>query len=167
MWLFRNTAILILLSGVLNGCGFKPLYWDKGSNSHVSPEMSSIYIERLSGRIGQLVRNHLLDMVTPKGTPQTPKYRLSVKISETVTGLAIEQDDTVTRNNYALKANYFLKKPGSNEIIHKGHTRSIASYNIVESDFANLNALKNAEKRTARAVSEEIKTQLAIYFSRQ
>ncbi len=166
MWSFKTFTIGLFAALLLGACGFKPLYWDKGVYSHVSPEMAAIGIEPISGRTGQILRNHLLDGITPKGVPLKPKYLLKVKLSVSTTGLAIEQDDSITRSNYILKATYFLKKPGSSEIIHSGHTRSIASYNVVESDFANLNAQKNAQKRTARAVSEELKNQLAVYFSR-
>lgn len=167
MWLSRKSAVVLLLLLLPGACGFQPLYRDKGANAHVLAALAGIYVEPINGRTGQIVRNHLLDILTPRGVPSKPEFRLSVKLSEIKKGLAIEQDDSVTRYNYTLKASYFLKKPGSNEVVHSGFAWSIASYNIVQSDFANLNAEKNAKRRTARSISDELKNQLAVYLSRQ
>lgn len=167
MWSFRKSALILAFCLLPSACGFQPLYQSSGKNANVTPQLANIYIEPLAGRTGQIVRNHLLDIMTPRGIPAKPEYVLSIKLSEIKKGLAIEQDDSVTRYNFTLKANYFLKKPGSNEIIHSGFAWSIASYNILQSDFANLSAEKNAKKRTARSISDELKNQLAVYLSRQ
>ena len=82
--------IFVLFSGILllASCGFEPLYAKKQNNNSwyfsgnfdnsVTQEMSQIAIEPIAERFGQQVRNQLLDLVTPLGSPKTPKYRLYV-----------------------------------------------------------------------------------------
>lgn len=51
--------------------------------------------------------------------------------------------------------------------VHEGQSRSIASYNVVDSQFATLSAQRDAEERAAVELSEDIKLRLAIFFDRQ
>ena len=44
----------------------------------------------------------------------------------------------------------------------RGTARSIASYNVVRSDFANTAAERDAELRLARELSDEISLRLAV-----
>ena len=45
--------------------------------------------------------------------------------------------------------------------------RRIASYNAIRAPYAELAAELDAERRAAREVGTDIRTQLAIYFARQ
>ena len=44
-------------------------------------------------------------------------------------------------------------------------SRSVTSYDLVDSDFATLSAESDARKRAVRQISEDIKIRLGIYFS--
>ena len=113
------------------------------------------------------MRNDLLDRLTPGGTRAKPSYTLEVTLREVRDGLAIQKDETVTRFNLTLRARFRLIDRRTRQPIFKGATQSIAAYNVVESTFATLIAEQDAEARTARAVSEEIRDQLSIFFRRR
>lgn len=151
----------------LSGCGFRPLYGERGVNANVVPDLASTYIEEIPGRLGQQVRNNLLDRLNPKGLPDSPRYRLKVNLAIAREGLAITASDSVTRVNLTLSANFRLADAGDSSNLFQGRTRSIASFNLVQSDFANISAERDALARAAREVAEEIRTQLAVYFSRE
>lgn len=59
-------------------CGITAANFD----TSISQEMAQISIEPISQRFGQIMRNELIDLLTPKGTPKSPKYRLFVHLTE-------------------------------------------------------------------------------------
>ncbi len=165
MLLFNRILCFLALS-FLSACGFQPLYGDQTENAEIRHKLAATYVMPIEGYVGQIVRNELLDQVTPKGIPATVRYRLKVKLVEEKQGLAIDDDDSTNRYNLSLFAKYTLLDPTGKQVIYTGTAQSIASYNIVDSDFANLAAEKNARKRSALVVAEKIHRQLSVYLSR-
>ena len=165
MLLFRAIALSTLLV-MLASCGFQPLYGRQTQNAKVTAALEQTYVLPMAGRTGQIVRNSLLDKVTPKGVPARAKYQLQVSLSELKQGLAIDQSNSTNRFNLTLKAKYTLFDATGKQPIYRGSAQSVSSYNIVDSDFANLAAEKNAQKRSALVISEEIHRQLSVFLSR-
>jgi LPS-assembly lipoprotein len=147
-------------------CGFRPLYGADASGAAIVAEFGAMRIGELDERLGQMVRNELLDLVTPLGEPADPRYILQVDLFEEKQGLAIERDATITRFNLTLTANYDLLDARTRARVISGTVRATAAYNVLRAEFANVIAERDAEARTARVVAEEIKTRLSIYFSR-
>lgn len=65
---------------LVSACGFEPLYVEKKSSGQwyydnkfdtgIKEEMASVKVELIQDRIGQLIRNDLLDKLSPKGEPK-------------------------------------------------------------------------------------------------
>lgn len=161
MWSFR-VAILAAVA-VIAACGFRPLHAPGGGA--VPATLSGIEIAPISDRLGQVVRNHLLDRLTPRGAPSSPRYRIVVSLRVTKEGLAIARDETATRFNVSVEADYELLRLPAGESVLQGVARSIAAYNVVSSDYATLVAERDAELRAAREISDELKTRVAVYLS--
>lgn len=167
MWWFRAGAAGALLV-LLAGCGFEPLYGPSGRQGPaVTAALAGIYVASIRDRIGQRLRNDLLDRLTPQGIPSAPVYNLEVTLREDREGLAIRKDETVTRFNLTLRARFVLIDRRTGGPIFRGATQSIAAYNVVESSFATLIAEQDAEARAAREISEEVRNQISIFFKRQ
>jgi LPS-assembly lipoprotein len=154
------TAVLLV---ALAGCGFRPMY-GRAARAPVMPHLQQIAVEPIPERVGHRVWNNLLDRLNPTGTPAQPRYRLQVELRVSQEGLAVRGDTRVTRNNYRLIANFRLRDASGGELLYKGRTFSIAAYNLVDSEFANISAEKDAERRTAREISDEIRDRLAMFF---
>jgi LPS-assembly lipoprotein len=154
-----------LLLAAVTGCGFQPLYGTKTTRDRAVIELSSVAIDPIPDRIGQLVRNDLIDRIHTKGRDYQPRYRLKVDLTTANEGLAVRSDDVVTRRNMTLSATYSIYNSKTGAVLFEGHTFSVASYNVGNSEFANLSAQRDARVRTAREVSEEIKNQV-VYFVR-
>lgn len=148
------------------GCGFQPLYGSQTQNAKVTASLDQTYVLPIDGRVGQIVRNQLLDKVSPKGLPSRATYQLRVELREQKQRLAIDETDSTNRYNLTLFAKYSLLDASGKQAIYSGSAQSVASYNVVESDFANLAAEKNARQRSAIVVSEEIHRQLSVFLSR-
>jgi LPS-assembly lipoprotein len=166
MWLCR-AALTVLVLAALTGCGWRPLYGTDSTGRAATSEMQSIAIQNIPDRIGQILRNDLRDRLTPRGVPRQPLYRLAVEVSTSKVGLAIEPDAEITRSNFRLRASFQLVDLRLRQVVLKGSAFSVGSFNLVKSDFANVVAEQDVERRTARDVSDQIAVRLAVFFNRQ
>ncbi len=126
--------------------------------------MAAVEIAFIADRTGQLLRNELLDRLTPAGAAQAPRYLLAVTLSESKQSLAIRRDDTATRANLILTAHFKLSEQPADGVVLEGRSRSFNSYNISTFEFATLSAETDARRRATRALAEDIATRLAIFF---
>ncbi len=160
-------AFLIAVS--LAACGFTPLYGvHEGTTSRTENELAAIQVLPVrDDRLGYDVYNALFERLSPNGEPASPDYTLRVRLAEDREGVAIDRDDSITRFNYRLNATYTLSDVRTGNVIHQGQSRSIASYNVVDNQFATLSAQRDAEERAAVELSEDIRLRLGIFFDRQ
>ena len=159
----RVRACALLLVMALAGCGFAPMYRRDGASASV-PQMAAVEIAPADSRLTQLIRNNLLDRLTPEGIAAAPLYRLQLGASEALSGILITRADTTTRYNLSVNANYSLIDRRSGEVLLSGGATSLASYNVLRAEFANVIAEQDARARAAREVAEQIRTRLAVYF---
>lgn len=164
----RDAAASILMSAALalSACGFEPLYGERDA-AQVPQKFDTIAVAPIEDRVGQEVRNRLLDLLTPKGVAERPTYRLVVDLESAKTPLLIQLDNTATRFNLRLNATFSLVDIASGKTVYGDHARSIASFNLTESEFATVAAERNAEDRAAREVSDQIALLLAVFFDRR
>ncbi len=168
MWLHnaRAAALSVLLAtgAGLAGCGFHPLY--KGDGEHeASAELAAVHISTIPDRNGQILHNFLLDRINPKGRPADPRYVLDIKLVETKSNLGIIKDSSATLAQIANVATYTLRDLKSKSQLQTGRSRSVGSYNIVQSDFATLASEKDARERSLRDIAEDITTKVAVFLS--
>lgn len=168
MWWFsrksRFVLLLAALSPLLAGCGFSPLYSRAETNKDIIQAFSEIRIERIEDRIGQQLRNNLLERLTPLGEPAKPNYRLMTTVRTSTESLGIRKDETSTRANLHVSVNFILYDSNRQAIFSGGMT-VISSYNILEQVFSSTIAEKEAEARAVREAADAIRAQLASYFT--
>ncbi len=160
------SRILVCLALALAACGYRPLYGERGAEGgSVAEELALIRIEAIPDRIGQQMYNMLRERLSPYGKPERAKYVLSVTLAETRENLFLERDETATRANLTLKASFVLRRLGDGEVIATGQSRAVSSYDILSSQFASVVSQEDARLRGARAVSDDIRTRLALALS--
>lgn len=165
---WSRRSVLVCLSAA--GCGFHPLYAERGGDgaeTSASAELAAIRIEAIPNRIGQEVYNMLRDRLNPNGRPDTPRYVLRVALKENSEILFISDDETASRVDLTLKANYELTEVGTDRVITDGVSRSTASYDVlsVEYEYATVASKNAARTRAARLICDEIRTRLALALS--
>ncbi len=159
MLTFMLTLVSISLSAIsLSACGFQPLY-ATNSRADIVATLSQISIEAPDTRETQFVTNALYLSLS---SSQKPVYRLKLSSSSSIADLAIERDSRVTRANYRQTVKYELMEIKTNQTIITGSSSHAASYNKVASEFANDQAKLNASQRTAKAIAQDIKLQIAV-----
>jgi LPS-assembly lipoprotein len=133
----------------------------------VRGELQAISITGLDDRLGQLVRNALLDELNPTGAEVPSRYILDVDLDRSAQSLAIQTNDVITRFNLRLTARFQLLDSKSGEVLYNSRVQRIASYNVSLQPYATLAAEIDAERRVAREVGDNIGTLLAVHFAQQ
>jgi LPS-assembly lipoprotein len=146
----------------LSGCGFEPIYGRTGDRSVVD-DLAAVRVALIPDRSGQILRNYLLDTLTPAGQPVNPRYTLAVSLEEPRRELAIRRDDTPTRVVYSITARFRLQDAAGRQI-YAGTSVFDSDYEITNSEFATLANRQSARDRLLQRTSEEIRLQLAAYF---
>ncbi len=169
MSLSRFVAALLMVAGVsaLGGCGFEPLHGRQSASS--AAEMATVRIAIIEDRVGQQLRNRLLQRMQPRGGSDNPKWSLSVTLSESIDEVLVEESSFGTRANLRLTASFQLQSTDYGDGIsasRSGSTRSIASYNILDSEFeyANLIAERDARERALDQLASDITRQVSLWL---
>lgn len=161
---YRPWLVLAAAGLALAGCGFQPLYGSSPGKGGVSEALHRVRIEPIPDRLGQKLRNFLLDRLNPTGTPRRPSHSLRVETSVSRTDFGIERDETATRALLVLSVSYALHSYSENRVVLSGLAKSTNSFNIVASDYATANAETDALDRAAREISDDIKNRLGLFF---
>ena len=168
-----------LIAGVflaVSACGFEPLYvqrekagsWyfnDKFDTS-ISEEMAQIKINPISERFGQQLRNNLLDLLTPRGAPQKPRYRLEVRLTDRqVTQQALRDDITATSERVSYRVQYELWE--GTEVKLRSDSIAFVSYDIMANPYSTTMAQKKTESDAAKIIANDIALRLGAYFHKK
>ena len=167
----KYLAILFVLSAT--GCGFEPLYAEKKGydaqgagqyDASVVGQMAQVKVEPISERFGQVLRNHLLDKMTPNGVPTKPSYRLYTKADEPqVTRQAMRGDITATREMVKYSVQYRMVDSNSEELF-KGDSLAYVSYDILDNPYSTTLAKKKAEQDAAKIIADDMSLRVGSYF---
>ncbi len=162
--MFR-VGLALTFASLIGACGFQPLYGERAGGAQVLQEFRRVEIAPIADRVGQLVRNQLIDSVTPQGQPRSPVFVLTVTLERTKEGVAFQSDEQATRFNVSLEATFALRDVATGNVVAQGKTRSVAAFNIVRSEFANFTAESDALRRAARQIADSIALRIGVHFS--
>lgn len=149
---------------VVAGCGFHPLY-GRQANPEVVPALADIKIDVIQDRVGQQLRNLLFSRLNPEGEPAKPKYILETKLHESQQSLAIQETEVATRANLNISAAYHLRDLTTGATLYSSNSRATASYDLLQSEYANLAAAQDAERRSLQVIADDMTRRLSFYFT--
>ncbi len=161
----RLAAAALVAAGLgLSGCGFQPLYATNETDAGVrTPGLRSIYLADLAAPptvADQLSRNFARRSARADASADA-LYDLRVEATEQSERLAVQIDASVTRFNYRLVGRYTLTNRRTGENL-TGEARSIASFNIVSSQYSTLFAENAAREKAARELVEDIERDILL-----
>lgn len=158
----------------LAACGFQPLYGRdvSGAASPVALELAAIAVAPveaapLDRRLGQVLRNELLELVNPRGEPATARYDLGIRLATDRAALAIAADDTITRYNVILDAAVMLSERASGALVQETTVRAVGSYDVQVSEYGTLIAERATREDTARDLARRIAAILAAILAQR
>jgi LPS-assembly lipoprotein len=150
-------------AATLSGCGFEPLYGRFGDRS-IADDLATIKVQLIANRSGQILRNHLLDALTPLGEPPQPAYTMRVELIEPLPqDLGITRNEAVVRYSYSSVARFRLIDSAGKEVL-LSDASGLSSYEVTNSEFATVSGQANARDRVLEEIANEIKSQLAVWF---
>ena len=153
---------MILSLAAMTACGFQPLYGEKTSSAVTNTELSAVEIDLIRDREGQMLRNELLDRFQPRGAALKPLYRLSIALTQQKVGLAIRPDETGSRANLIITANYTIREIADGKVVFNGISRAVTGYNVLTSDFATTSSETDAIRRAVFDLSQQIATRVSV-----
>jgi len=157
---FAAPLLALAMCMPLAACGLQPMYAGGGSGA-VAQGLSGIDVSPIEGRAGWLVRNALVDRLGA-GQSSGTRYRLDVRLDDTLEGFALLSDDTIGRERRTLRARYQLVEIGSGDILLDATAGSDAGIDVVSSEYATIAAEQTALENLAKDVADRIVTSLAL-----
>ncbi|EKE10234.1 MAG: hypothetical protein ACD_16C00066G0011 [uncultured bacterium] len=147
----------------LTACGFQPLYAPHNSRHNTS---YPIKIAAIPNREGQILRNNLVDILTPEGAPSHPLYLLDITLTEAVISTGIKKDETTSRKEAKLTAKITLKDFCTNKVLYTHSTTAINSFSIIaENYYSDLTAQQYAKREAAGLLAEKIALLIKTYLN--
>jgi len=163
----RHKALFtaILLTGLLTGCGFQPLYSKKAATDN-SKVFAGVTVDSMPGRSGQLFQAELEDQLNPHGAiPPKPAYRLSATFKTRVVPIGVARDGTVSRYNIYLSSSYTLYRNSDGKPITDGSVSFVNSYNnLTNAYFSTYISEQDALKRGVEELAQLYRQRLTAYF---
>jgi LPS-assembly lipoprotein len=164
----------VLSALALSGCGFHPLYG--GANGGMSETLSTIYVEPVQDRLGYELRNELIDLLDGPGTARGATYRLTLGLTQTTQGIALQNNASITRYNDTLKVTYTLTDMAG-KTVTSGTETGLSAYNVLptgptiaaspQANYGTFAAQQDADKRAAQDIAERIRLDLNVYFAKR
>jgi LPS-assembly lipoprotein len=151
--------LLVALS--LTACGLRPVY-SGGSHGAVARSLGNVEVAPIEGKAGWLVRNALNDRMSAMGG-EGPRYRLVVKLDDSIQGFGVRADDAVTRERRTLRARYQLVDEATGAQIIDDTAGSDAGIDVVSSEYAVIAAEDTALERLSQTIADQILTRLSLF----
>ncbi|PCI32046.1 MAG: hypothetical protein COB54_08355 [Alphaproteobacteria bacterium] len=165
--------VLLLISAmILSGCGFKPMYGQfSDDGSDLRDVMANIRVTDITeqgrpSRIGQVIRNNLLDRLTPFGETKSAEFVLKVTFLIEEHGYGIRANESVTLQNLKLVTTYQLEDINTSKVVLDFAARALVTYDLAQSDYSNMIARNAALKRLSEEVANQMAARIGAYFSK-
>jgi LPS-assembly lipoprotein len=170
--MLRRRAFLGLsLAASLAGCGFQPVYMPTASGKPgvAQRELAAVYVNVITDRPGQLLRQALQERLERGATGVAQLYDLSVSYGIGGEGIAIQPDNSSTYTRLVARADWTLTAQDlAKTTLSHGAARASDDFNVLDEQYFAAD-LENdfASERLAGEVADQITLQLAAYFRRR
>lgn len=176
----RSLIAIVAMAVAVAGCTVQPLYSGGGAGgigAGVTPDMrsklASVSIEPANDIFQQAVRNRLIFLLGGgAGEPQYPAYKLRMGLNKsTVDAVVVDVGERTDRTgrpsagSVRASSDYVLLD-NQGKPVARGKRTVFASFDRPRQEFANLRAERDAQKRAADELAEQIFLSLAQDLSK-
>lgn len=141
---------------LLSACGFSPMYAQPGGGPAIGP----VYVSEIEGKAGHVLKTEL-DRILAVENDGTPPMTLEITLLEQVTPLGIRRDESATRAEIRLTANYILTPPNGGQVL-RGSVFTVTTYDIPTAAFGEIAAQDDARERAAETMAQRFRAELAL-----
>lgn len=156
----RVIALIALIALPLSGCGLQPMYAGTG-NASITSSLAAVDVPAIPGQTGWLVRNAITDRLSATGQ-ETPRYRLDIRLDDSLQGLGILGDDTISRERRTLRARYQLVDTQDGAILLDATAGADAGIDVVSSEYATIAAEQRALENLSKELADRIVTRISL-----
>lgn len=157
----RPALAVSALALLLTGCGFSPLYAQRG----VTPGLSAIQVDAPQTRTGYLLREELDDAFA-RDLSRPATYRLALKVDEDRRARGLRVDDVATRYEVLLRVDYALIPVGGGVApLTQGRAEVSVTYDSADQPYAGVAAQTDGQERAAAQAAQRIRLDLARWFA--
>jgi LPS-assembly lipoprotein len=150
-------VLIASLTLLLAACGFQPMYAPAGGGNAIGP----VQVSEIDGKAGHVLRTELSRILAVENDG-SPPAQLTITIQEVVTPLGIRLDESATRAELRLTANYVLTPPTPGARVMRGSVFTIVNYDIPTAAFGEIAAQDDARERAAESMAQRFRAELAL-----
>ena len=150
-------ALIASLTLLLAAFGFQPMYAPVGGGQAIGP----VQVSQIDGKAGHVLKREL-DRILAVENGGAPPMTLEITLQEHVTQLAIRVDESATRAELRLIANYVLSPPTNQGQVMRGSVFTVVNYDIPTAAFGEIAAQDDARERAAETMAQRFRAELAL-----
>ncbi len=150
-------VLIASLTLLLAACGFQPMYAPAGGGQAIGP----VQVTQIDGKAGHVLKREL-DRILSVEDGSAPPMILEITLAEQVTPLAIRVDESATRAELRLVANYVLTPPSSHGQVMRGSVFTVVNYDIPTAAFGEIAAQDDARERAAETMAQRFRAERAL-----
>lgn len=163
MWLLPS--IVLSLSFLLSGCGFRPMLWQDNLSMG-----AHVYVSKIPDRRGMLLRQELIQRFGGLNE-KSARYHLSVKYQESGRTLLVTRDNTEGRSEAQASAKITLHDTEKQKAVFRSHAQSSAAYSIGDqvafSAYSSQVSEQSIREKILPHLADDIVIQVQTFLSQQ
>lgn len=148
--------LIVSLTLLLGACGFQPMYAPAGGGQAIGP----VRIGEIEGKAGHVLRTELSRILAVENGDAPAQ--LEIRLTERVTPLGIRIDESATRAELRLIANYVLTPPQPGAQVMRGSVTTTVNYDIPTAAFGEITSQDDARERAAETMAQRFRAELAL-----
>ena len=153
-------AVVFGAAIALSACTVQPLYGPTPTGEAVTTALDRIAIDPVDTRIAQEVRNRLI-FTMGGGKQASAAYRMKLTVTASESALGVTPIETAPTYSITVAATYEIRSLATDEIVLRGTSRGLASFDRITQVYANTRAELDAENRAAIQAATDIQIRLA------
>ena len=157
-------AFIASLALLLGACGFQPMYASSANGG--GPAIGPVQVAEIEGKAGHVLKTELDRILAVEANAGGEPMLLQISLVESVNRLGLRRDESATRAELRLTANYVLTPPNDGRVM-RGSVFAVVNYDIPEAAFGEITAQDDARERAAETMAERFRAELALRMAQR
>lgn len=159
---WRYSCFLSALMLTFSACGFSPVYESPQKAGHTV--LSNVEVMPVAGRLGQILRRTLEDVLDPASVNGVPAYQLETAVNVEYIPIIIENDGTVSRYRVDIIIPLSLRESGAGQAVFTDTVHRSVSYNVSESDYSSYISSTDAVERGIEEAAHDVVQRITAHL---
>lgn len=158
-----RAALALCAALALAGCGFQPMYATNDAAASKSIALLALGAVEGADEATRAFRDAAQGLFP--ADEAIARHRLELNLNGRRRFVSVQLDNSATRNNYILNAEWRLIDIATGNVLTRGESEATASYSILDAQYAAYVSEQDAVRRAAGVVADDIARETAAYFA--